>query len=82
MINREKISIYRKFSGDIDAWARSNKGYPISEDEWYLIDSLLQDLLMIKNGLTSQIFEMKVQEKLDKNCDNSSVQQELRSLLK
>ena len=58
MITKEKISIYKKFGGDSDAWARI--GTPeekkiMSDDDWYIIDSLIQDIIISKTNLIQKL---------------------------
>jgi len=45
MITKEKISIYKKYEGNPNAWARigtSEEKELMSDDDWFLIDSLIQ----------------------------------------
>lgn len=59
MITRAKIAIYEKFGGDIDGRARSGTARDhelITDDEWYLINNLVQRLTVIENGLASTEF--------------------------
>ena len=73
MITAKKITIYEEFNGDIDGWARSGtkeQHEVINDEEWFLIDELVQDLRLIKNNLTSSDFQRKVYNKLRENCNN------------
>jgi len=58
MITREKISIYKKYAGDPDAWARmstSEEKKLMSDDDWFLIDSLIQDIIISQSNLNQKL---------------------------
>ena len=76
MITKEKIRIYNRYNGDIDDWARqgSRKEHAsISDQEWYLIDELIQGLHLIKNGLASSVFLENIDLKLKAHCDEDTI---------
>ena len=81
MISKEKIAIYNRFKGDIDAWARvgSKSQQSVMEDaDWYMIDSLKQDTNLFEKGFASDDFVSALQKRLEENCDSK----ETISLLK
>lgn len=83
MINRDKIKIYRKYNADIDLWARigTRKDKSIMVDsDWYIIDSLLQDLSLVKRGLTSLQFNKTLKSKLIESCDGEDTINQLQKL--
>jgi len=54
MITLEKIKIYKRYSGNIDSWAKSGSKKEklfMNIDDWYAIDGLIQDFYLMKNGL-------------------------------
>jgi hypothetical protein len=72
MITEEKLQIYSKY-GEIDSWVRSGskKEKSIMEDQdWYIIESLLQDLFFVNKGISSSEFETEIFKKLAENCQN------------
>jgi len=76
MITKEKIHIYNKFKGNIDSWTRtgSKKEQTIMTDgDWYLIDSLLQDIQIVSKGLSSNEFSINLQNRLIENCENEEI---------
>lgn len=84
MLTKEKLNIYRKYSGDIDSWARFGKKNElelINDDEWKLIDDLVQSLELIKNKATSEKFKIQTLEKLLEVCEDEKTQKELKSLI-
>lgn len=85
MITKNKIEIFNRYNGDIDGWARSNSNKEkllIEDNDWYLIDSFLQDLFLVKEGLTSNEFIMNLEDKLIENCDNGETIIQLKKIAK
>jgi hypothetical protein len=83
MITQNKLKIYTSYSGDSDSWARmsSNKEKEVMNDaDWSLIGSLLQDIQLVKKGLTSKEFSLSLQEILLKNCDNIETINQLKKI--
>ena len=67
MLTIEKVKIYKSFNGDIDGWARigTDEELNLMEDEdWRLIDEIIQDIKIIKNGYASDVFKEKFETKL------------------
>ena len=84
MISSKKIKIYSKYQGNIDDWARSvsRREYKVlSDEDWFLIEELIQNLEVIEKGLTSEDFKDKVLKKLQKNCDSLETQEKLKNLI-
>ncbi len=76
MINKQKIEIFKKYNGDIDGFSRFGKKREkdiFSDGDWSEIDSVLQDLEMIKNGLCSIDYKKRTEEKLNQKFDNESI---------
>lgn len=83
MITRDKIKIYKRYSGDIDSWARSGskkEKLVMNDDDWYLIDGFIQDLSLVEKGLTSQTFEDDLNNRLKENCDAKETIQALKTI--
>jgi hypothetical protein len=81
MITIDKLKIFIKYNGDADIWARSGgQQHVITGEEWNLIDSLLQDFTIIKNGYASNDFISDFNEKIEKNCDTVETIALLKSL--
>lgn len=65
MLTLEHLRIFHRYNGDIDSWARSGskKENEIMSDEyWSLIDNFQQDMELIRNGIASKKFKMKVMD--------------------
>ncbi len=74
MIKTQKIKIFLKYNRDIDSWARdgSKKEHDIMVyADWYLIDSLLQDLFLTIKKVVSEEFSVNLKQKLKESCDSS-----------
>lgn len=83
MITQDKIKIYKRYKGDIDSWARSGskKEKSIMEDnDWYIIDDLIQDLYLVRKGLTSLAFSDDLNNKLVENCESEEIIQILQAM--
>ncbi len=83
MITQEKVKIYNRFQGDIDGWARrgSKKEKSIMSDvDWSLIDSLVQDIRLIQKELTSKEFSDALQIRLSENCNNPETISQLEKI--
>jgi len=83
MITREKLKIFEKYLGDIDCWARNAKRSEISkiaDEDWALIETLIQDIRLIKNNLTSTDYINRVKATLREKCDNTSTIKYLEEL--
>ena len=73
MITISKLKLYQSFNGDIDFFSRvasEREKNSISDNEWFLIDSLISDIDLIKNELASESFKTRFQEILKKNFEN------------
>ncbi len=84
MITQDKIKIYKRYNGDIDSWARNGskkEKLVMNHDDWYIIDGLIQDFSLVKNGLTSLTFNDNLHNKLKENCDNEETIQVLKAII-
>ena len=73
MITIKEIEIFQKFNGDIDHFARvgsSKDKREITDKDWYLLNSLLQDIEIVEKGLSSDDFKKKLEIQLKENFDN------------
>ena len=84
MITKEKLEIFKKYSGNIENWDRFGKTKDKSfmdYEEWELIDKLIHHLELINKGLVSCGFKTEVQSKLEEVVENEETIKELRSLV-
>jgi len=83
MITEEKIKIFRRYRGDIDSWARSGSKVELSmmnDDDWFMVNELVQDLILVKKGLTSIEFSQNLETRLRLCCNNNGTIEELRKI--
>lgn len=84
MITQEKIKIYLKFDGDIDAWTRTGtkkEKLVMTDEDWYTIDSILQDLSLAQKKLTSPEFNSTLDDKLNQSCDGEDTVNQLKRVV-
>jgi hypothetical protein len=84
MITREKLRIYEKFGGDIDGWARTSKlsEQSITDQDWRLIDEILQSLVIVQSGLASPDFEAQARARTADIAQDEDVRGRLFQLAK
>jgi hypothetical protein len=83
VLTLEKLAVYRRFDGDIDAWARtSGPAGPsgMTDADWFLIDELRQALAMVASGLAAPEFRAAVERRLTASAADEQTRQALREL--
>lgn len=83
MVTENKIKIYRRHNGNIDSWARSGSEKEksiMTDEDWYIINDLIQDLSLMKKGLASSSFSEDLNIKLKEICDTTSTVNKLQKL--
>lgn len=82
MITLRQIEIYQKYNGDGDDFIRrgtETEKTIIDYPHWALIDSLVQDLILIKKGHASESFAEAFKSRLEESCDSKET---IEALLK
>lgn len=85
MITRKKIEIFKKFNGDIDHLARvgtAQDKMDISDEDWGLIHSFLQDLELVDKDLVADSFAKSLDVRLKENLESEAILQELKRINK
>lgn len=83
MITIEHIRIFKSYGGDIDGWARIKKRCDIMTDDiWFEIEGILQNLTLIKNQVASEGFTTQTLQHMKTACESQEVEQELVELSK
>ena len=72
MITSAKIEIFKFYKGYYDGYYIQNESKPmiITDDEWFLLDNLIQDIHLIRKGVVSKSYETKIVEKIKTNFDS------------
>jgi hypothetical protein len=75
MITAEKLSVFRKFNGNLDYWqhARMLGIDIITEQEFFELDRLLQELGQLKKSLVSADYEERIRQKLAKIAPDENI---------
>jgi hypothetical protein len=83
MITHQKLKIYDEYNGDIDSWARMGSRHQnslMNDDDWLLIDSLIQDIILEKKGIISKEFSDSLHQKLIEVCDTKETINNLKKI--
>lgn len=67
MITEEMLALYCRFDGDIDGFARAGLAHErvlISDQQWYELDALLQELHLAKANLVSAKYRAEIEQRL------------------
>jgi len=83
MITLIKLYEYERFHGFYDGFyiQKVKQGTQESSDEeWFLISNLIQDIHLINNGLASRDFSENLEKKLSENCENENTISFLKEL--
>jgi hypothetical protein len=74
MITKEKIEIYKYYVGDVDNFSHASKSHKkiISDEDFFLLTRLLQDIVIVRNGLATKEFQERVEKSIQENCDNQA----------
>jgi hypothetical protein len=83
MISSKKLKIFISYSGDVDAFQHGKKSdkREMEDTEFYFLNSLIQDFILIKNREASTEFENKAEEKLRLNSDNENTVKEFKEFV-
>ncbi|MGB0868206.1 MAG: hypothetical protein ACPGSD_01300 [Flavobacteriales bacterium] len=83
IITHKHIELYKKIGGDIDHLQRIGtiqESSPFNQKVIIKIGEIISDLELIKNGLTSNIFEKRVNENLNALCEDEKVIEKIKIL--
>ena len=74
MITTEKLKIFDKYKGDIDAFARvgETEKTVLTDNDWQLIASFKQHIELINKGLSSSDFNSKTIAQIKNNTDKNA----------
>ena len=80
MITPKDLKLYRKFEGNTDMYSKVGHPTKESEETFFLIDSLVQDLVLIENGNASPAYIDDFNNKLRHSCENTETVEELKGI--
>lgn len=82
MITKEKIEIFNLYNGDVDAFGHGKKQHRkvMTDEEFYLIGGLVQDVSLVKKNLVFIEYEAALNKRLRDNCENEETIEEIKLL--
>lgn len=72
MLTLAKVQVYKKYGGDIDGLARARNPDDcalITDEEWFLIESLVHKLYLVKHGKASPDYSARIADELKQNVE-------------
>ncbi|WP_343303372.1 hypothetical protein AAHN97_17590 [Chitinophaga niabensis] len=85
MITLEKLDIYKRYDGSVDGWSHSGSSrqkQAMTDKDWFVIESFIQDLTLVKRGLASESFQESLNNRLKGECDNEGALEEIKRMIK
>jgi hypothetical protein len=83
VITLDKLKIFSRYKGDVDQFGRAGRTSEkqvLTNDEWGLIDMLLQDAVVINRNLGSEARTASAWRRLHENSEDDAVVTEIRRL--
>ena len=83
MITKVKIEIFKSYGFDVDAFQHGKKidKKNMDDDEFFLLNNLIQDFKIITNHQASEQFQKAAEKKLRAVCDNEDTVAEFKKLV-
>lgn len=81
-ITIDQILIFEKFKGDgddLEKFGTKQERDLLDYKHYKLLDSLIQDSILINKGLTSESFKKEFAEKLKRHCKDENVRTKILS---
>lgn len=85
MLTSEKLKIYSHYKGDVDMWARIGRRKEkqiMTDDDWLIIDSILQDIRLVNSKLASKEYAEEVERKLEQYSTDVQTMEALKKIAK
>jgi hypothetical protein len=83
MITKVKIDIYEKYNGFEEAYNFENKNVEVKEvnwEDWNKIDELIGNVILLKNGNASVVYQEKLKEFIRNETENDLVIQQIEKI--
>ena len=81
MITLWHVEQFKRYNGDGDAFFRmasKKESEGMGPEHWAVMDSLIQDMFLIKGGLASESFTNAAKKRLRESCDSEATVEALR----
>ena len=83
MITIQKLDIYQKYKGAVEAYIYENGDLPnegFDENGWTIIDELIGNILLLKSGRASKELELKLKEFIFNETEDSVAMQRVENI--
>jgi len=83
MITTQHLEIYKYYEGNGDGFARCSSEEEkvfMTYEEWSLLDEIIQNIHLVKKGLSAKSFSDKLWKKLLDTCDTQETINKLLQL--
>ncbi len=83
MITLKKLQIFKKYNGDPDGWlllANENEKEAMNDGDWFQIKNFINDIRIIKKGLTSVEYAKNFEISLKNNSEDEKVMEYVHKL--
>jgi hypothetical protein len=80
MITKAHLATFQRFNGDVDGYVRVAKRSdpdPVSDQEWYLIQGLVQELTLVARTAASQSYTARIRQRLAESTDDAQTAAEM-----
>lgn len=77
MVNKDQIDIYIRYAGDSEGFARcatDSEMEILPSDTWAFLDSVVNDIVLIENGVSSAKLELTIAERIKENIQDAYLQ--------
>lgn len=83
MISVEKISIFKKYLGDLDGKTligSVREQTLVNDDDWHQIQRMIQGLYLVEAGLATRNYRAKLDAELAESCSDAAAVDALKAL--
>jgi hypothetical protein len=80
MITDEKLTVYRRFGGDIDGWVRVATPHEralMTDEDWADISEILLRLALVKSGQAADVYAAETKRIISAKVENEGVAKRL-----
>jgi hypothetical protein len=80
MITRGHLAAFVRFDGNADGYVRTAKRSdpdPVSDQQWYLIQGLLQELALVAGGMASKAYAARIRKRVAESTADADTAAEM-----
>lgn len=81
MITDQKLTVYQKFGGDIDGWARAATPHEkalMTDRDWADISEIVLRLAVVKSGQAADVYDAETKRIIAAKVENEGVAKRLQ----